>query len=254
MDIRKLQMEDPSIGFVLHAKETGERPNPDVIKGQSLTTRRLTQLWPRLVLVNGVLWRRYEDLETKQEWRQLVVPQPVCEEVMQELHAGVMGGHVGESKTLQQFKHGFYWPGHSLDIKKWCQTCATCASRKTTAPKICAPLQTIQAGTPMQAIAVDIMGPLPESSNKNSHILIVADYFTRWMEAYAIHDQEATTFAQKLVDNVFCSLGIPEQSHSDQGKQFESKLIQELCNILSISKTRSTAYHPQCDGLVERFN
>ena len=100
----------------------------------------------------------------------------------------------------------------------------------------------------MQVIAVDIMGPLPESSNKNSYILVVADYFTRWMEAYAIHDQEAATVAQKLVDDVFCWLGIPEQLHSDQGKQFESKLIQELCKTLKISKTRTTAYHPQCDG------
>ena len=97
---------------------------------------------------------------------------------MQELHAGVMGGHVGERKTVQQLKHRFYWPGYSLDVKKWCQTCATCASHKTTAPKNCAPLQTIQAGTPMQAIAVDIMDPLPKSSNKNSYILNFADYFT----------------------------------------------------------------------------
>ena len=106
----------------------------------------------------------------------------------------------------------------------------------------------------MQVIAVDIMGPLPESSNKKSYILVVGDYFTRWMEAYPIKNQEAGTAAQKLVDHVFCRLGIPEQLHSDQGKQFESKLVQELCKILKISKTRTTAYHPQCDGLVEHFN
>ena len=253
-DIRRLQMEDPSIGFVLRAKEANERPSPDILKGQSLTVRRLMQSWPRLLLVNGILWRRYDDLETKQEWRQLVVPQSLREEVMEELHAGVMGGHLGESKTLQQLKRRFYWPGHSLDVKIWCQTCSICASRKTATPKNCAPLQTIKAGSPMQVIAVDIMGPLPESSNKNSYILVVGDYFTRWMEAYAIYDQEAATVAQKLVDNIFCRFGIPEQLHSDQGKQFESKLIQELCKILNISKTRTTAYHPQCDGLVERFN
>ena len=252
-DIRKFQLEDPSIGFVLRAKETDEHPNSDVIKGQSLTVRRLMQLWPRLVVVNGILWRRYEDVETNQEWRQLVVPQVSREEVMGELHGGVMSGHLGESKTLQQLKRRFYWPGHSLDIKTWCQTCSTCAC-KTATPKNCAPLQTIKAGSPMQVIAVDIMGPLPESNNKNSYILVVGDYFTRWMAAFAIHDQEAATVAQKLVDEVFCRLGIPEQLHSDQGKQFESKLIQELCKILKISKTRTTAYHPQCDGLVERFN
>ena len=135
-----------------------------------------------------------------------------------------MGGHVGESKTLQQVKRRFYWPGHSLDVKTWCQTCSVCASRKTSAPKNCAPLQTIKAGSPMKVIAVDIMGPLPESSNKNSYILVVGDYFTRWMEAYPIKDQVAATVAQKLVDHVFCRLGIPEQLHSDQGKQFESSL------------------------------
>ena len=183
-----------------------------------------------------------------------MVPQSLREEVMQELHAGVMGGHAGESKTLQQLKCRFYWPGCSLDVKDWCQTCSVCASRKTNTPKNCAPLQTIKAGSPMQVIAVNTMGPLPESSNNNSYILVVADYFTRWIEAYAIHNQEAATVAQKLVDDVFCRLGIPKQLHSDQGKQFESKLIQELCKILKISKTRTTAYHPQCDGLIERFN
>ena len=253
-EMRKLQMEDPSIGFVLQAKEKDQLPNPDLLKGQSLTVRRLAQLWPRLMLDDGILWRRYEDLETKQEWKQLVLPQCLREEVMEEIHAGVMGGYVGESKTLQQLKRRFYWPGHSRDVKTWCQTCSSCASRKTQAPKNCAPLQTIKAGSPMQIIAVDIMGPLPESSNKNSCILVVADYFTRWMNAVAIHDQEATTVAQKLVDDVFCQFGMPEQLHSDQGKQFESKLIQELCKILKISKTRTTAYHPQCDSLVERFN
>ena len=164
-DIGKLQLADPSIGFVFRAKETDECPNSDVIKGESLTVQRLIQLWPRLVVVNGILWRLYEDVVTNQEWKQLVVPQVLREEVMGELHGGVMSGHLGESKTLQKLKRRFYWPmsghlgesktlqklkrrfywpGHSLDIKTWCQTCSTCASRKTAIPKNCAPLQTIK--------------------------------------------------------------------------------------------------------------
>ena len=74
-DIRKLQMEDQSIGFVLRVKEANDRPSPDILKGQSSTVRRLIQLWPRLLLVNGILCWKYEDLESKQEWTQLVVPQ-----------------------------------------------------------------------------------------------------------------------------------------------------------------------------------
>ena len=106
----------------------------------------------------------------------------------------------------------------------------------------------------MQIVATDIVGPLPESDGGNCYILVVADYFTRWMEAFPIPHQDATTVANKLVDEVFLRFGIPEQLHSDQGRQFESKLLSEVCKLLCIHKTKTTPYHPQCDGLVERFN
>ena len=66
--------------------------------------------------------------------------------------------------------------------------------------------------------------------------------------------QEAETVARKIVDEMFCRFYPPEQLHSDQGRQFESGLIKEICNILRIKKTRTSPYHPQCDGLVEQFN
>ena len=103
-------------------------------------------------------------------------------------------------------------------------------------------------------MAVDIVGPLPESDRGNSYIMVVGDYFTRWMEAFPIPNQEAATVAGKLIDEVFLRFSIPEQLHSDQGRQFESKLIAEVCRLLNIQKTRTTPYHPQSDGLVERFN
>ena len=105
----------------------------------------------------------------------------------------------------------------------------------------------------MQIIAVDILEPLPESTNNNSYILVVGDYFTRWMEAYAIRNQEAATVAQKL-DEIFCRFSIPEQLQSDQGSQFELQLISEICKIMNIHKSHTTPYHPQGDGLIEQFN
>ena len=200
------------------------------------------QLWQRLQLHNGILYRQYEDVQIKQQWTQFIVPQPLRDEVLEEIHAVILAGHLGEEKTLQQLKKRFYWLGHSRDVNIWCQRCATCASRKTPAPKNCAPLHTVSAGSPMQIIAVDIMGPLPESWWKNSYVLIMAYYFTKWIEVFAICDQEAGTVAQKLVDEVFCRFGIPEQLHSDKGKQFEGNLIKEICKILNISKSQTT-YH-----------
>jgi len=114
-------------------------------------------------------------------------------------------------------------------------------------------METIKAGYPIQVMAVDLVGPLPESPSGNSYILVVGDYFTKWMEALPVPNQEAVTVAKKLVDEVFLRYSIPEQLHSDQGAQFESQLMGEVCKLLHINKTRTTPYHPQC-GLVERFN
>ena len=106
----------------------------------------------------------------------------------------------------------------------------------------------------MQVVAVDILGPLPESESGNSYILVAGDYFTKWMEAYPIPKQEAIAIAKVLVDEMFCRFSPPEQLHSDQGRQFESSIMKEVCEILGIRKSRTSPYHPQCDGLVERFN
>lgn len=112
----------------------------------------------------------------------------------------------------------------------------------------------VKAGYPMDVISVDIMGPFPESDTGNKYILVAGDHFSKWMEAYAIPDPEATTVARKLVDELFCRFSVPTHLHSDQGKQFESQVMKEICTILGIVKTWTSAYHPQCDGLVERFN
>ena len=157
-------------------------------------------------------------------------------------------------KTPHKVKERFYWPGMHQDIKNWCKTCATCATRKSTPRKNRAPLETIEVGYPMQVVAVDILGPLPKSVAGNSYVLVAADYFTKWVEAYAIPNQEAITVARKLTDQMFCRFSPPDQLHSDQGKQFESELLKEICNIFCIKKTGTTPHHPQCDGQVERFN
>ena len=84
----------------------------------------------------------------------------------------------------------FYWPGCAEGAREWCKTCGTCATRKSQVPNSRAPLQGIQAGYPMQIVAVDIMGPLPETSSGNWYALEASDYFTGWVEAYGIPNQE----------------------------------------------------------------
>ena len=91
-----------------------------------------------------------------------MVPSTLKEEILREIHEGVISGHLGEQKMMHQLTERFYWPGMSEDVRNWCQTSASCATKKSPSPKACAPLQTIKAGHPMQIIAVDIKGPFPE--------------------------------------------------------------------------------------------
>ena len=82
----------------------------------------------------------------------------------------------------------------------------------------------------------------------------MCDYFSKWVELLALPNIKAETVAERVVEDVFSRFGIPESLHTDQWKQSESGLFQELCRLLGIEKTRTTPYHPQSDGLVERAN
>ena len=115
-------------------------------------------------------------------------------------------------------------------------------------------MQVARSGYPMERIAVDILGELPVTERGNKYVLVVSDYFTKWTVSYPMSNMEAATVAKLLVEELFSRFGIPDQIHSDQGHQFESKLFAEMCDLLHIDKTRTTLYHPQSDGMVERFN
>ena len=115
-------------------------------------------------------------------------------------------------------------------------------------------LADFRVGAPMDRVAVDILGPLPVSHDGNQYILVLVEYFTRWVEAYPLPDQKAETIAKQIVFEFICRFGTPLELHSDQGRNFESTLLSEVCSLLEVVKTRTTAYHPSGNGLVERFN
>jgi len=125
--------------------------------------------------------------------------------------------------------------------------CVECAKRQ-------APMQIEGTGYPMERLATGSLGPLPESESGNKYILVVSDYFSKWTEAFAMENMEAKTVAKLIVEEVTVRFGVPDTVHSDQGRQSESMLFQEMCFLLGIRKIRTTHYHPKSDGMVERFN
>ena len=249
--LREMQLADLSVRALLQAKEENRKPEN---LGTDKSARRFLQIWDQLVVRDGLLCRYLQPRGASLGVIQMVIPEALRTEVLADLHEGVAGGHLGTEKTLARLRERFYWPGHYNDVKEWCRKCAVCASRKSPAPKARAPLQSILTSRPLELVATDIVGPLPESPAGNIYILVVADYFTRYVEAYPIPNQEATTVARQLVDQFFLRFSPPERLHSDQGRNFESSLIAETCKLLGVEKSRTTPYHPQSDGLVERFN
>ena len=245
--LRSMQLAGECIGHLVKAKEKEERPSCNFTKYQPVAFRRLLQQWDQLVLINGVLYRQFMHPNEGQSHLQLVAPTEIREEVVQDIHEGVACGHLGQDKALNHLKEQFYWPGHYNDVRDWCQTCTTCASRKTLTHSPKSPLGTISASYPTQVMTVDLVGPLPESERGNSYIMVVGDYFSRWMKAIPIPNREASTVTEKLIDEVFLRFSALEQLHSDQGRQFESQLMSEVCKLLNAHKTQTTPYHPQSD-------
>ena len=108
-------------------------------------------------------------------------------------------------------------------------------------------------GQPFEKIAMDIVGPLERSKSGNRYVLVICDYATRYPEAIPLRSIEAKKIANELV-KLFSRVGIPREILTDQGSNFTSKLLKQIYLLLSVKGVTTSPYHPQTDGLVERFN
>ena len=170
---------------------------------------------------------------------------------MEEAHGGAMAGHLRDMKIYSQLQKYYWWPNMQADIWKWCQSCPVCAShhvRQAQKP----PLSPIPVAGPFDCIGVDII-QFPCSYDGNKYAVVFMDYSTKWPEVFAIADQNAETVARALVE-VVSHHGVPENLLSDSGANLLSDLLDKVYVLLGIRKINTSAYQPQTDGLVERFN
>ena len=212
----------------------------------------LKKIWPQLQMEDGVLYRVGARQECHQSQKQLVLPNALVAEVLEHCHD--KSGHFGLEKTLEKITTRFWWPGYTLQATEWVKSCHACQAKNRAQARASAPMQSIPIGQPFEMWGMDFVGPLSLSSGGNRYLLVVSDYFTKWAEAIPLPDQKASTTARALVNTVILRFGMPLTIHSDQGRNFESTVIKEVCNLLGITRTRTTPYHPQGDGLVERLN
>ena len=154
-------------------------------------------------------------------------------------------------RTLNLLRERFFWPGMQVEVTQHIAKCSRCLKRKST-PQV-APLQPILVSQPLELVHLDYLTLEPSKGNIEN-VLVITDHFTRYALAYASKTQTAQATARILWDNFICHYGFPEQFISDQGRNFESDLIKELCKIAGVKKLHTTPYHPQSNGQCERSN
>jgi hypothetical protein len=254
--LREEQMKDPGLAKMLDLKENHhKKPQIVSMKTEYPTFRGLHPQWEQMVISEGVLYRKQHDLKISDHPRwQLVVPEHLRPQILMQLHNGILGGHQGRRKTVSLVSSAFYWPGHTADIKAWCRKCDICSQAKvskTTYWKV--PLQQKTALGPFDEVSLDVL-QLTVTAAGNKYVLMVVDKFTKWIEAYAMPEHTAPTVARVLAEEWICRYGVPRELHSDNGPEFMSKLIVELCSLFELHKTTTPTYRPQGNGQCERMN
>ena len=232
------QNEDPFTKNILLSIKDGKWLPPE------------TERWSKYVVIDGILCRQNRNSQNPRT--QVVIPKGLRSYIFEELH--IKSGHQGVHKTLEKVKERFFWPGYEQEIRDAVQRCDICQRRNHPVPAPQAPLGTISSNYPFQKISWDIMGPLPVTARGFKYILVITDLFSKWVEAFPLVATDSNTLAKVLVDEIVCRYGMSITIHSDQGSNFVGTVIRSLCAMMGIQRTQTTAYHPQGNGQVERFN
>ena len=247
----KEQRLDPSLGVIIRLIESGQLTKRKLQGKDSSEIKSFLRNKKSLKLVKDVLYTKsFSDNSTSKKtlW-QLVVPKLFRERALLGCHDDV--GHQGILRTLSLLRERFYWSGMQEEATQHVLKCSRCLRRKT--PPQVAPLQPILVTQPLELVHMDNLSLEPSKGNIEN-VLVITDHFTRYALAYPSKTQTAQATARILWDNFICHYGFPEKFISDQGRNFESDLIKELCKIAGVKKVHTTPYHPQGNGQCERFN
>ena len=161
--------------------------------------------------------------------------------------------HPGIRATQKLITSRFVWPGINADVRRWTRSCLHCQRSKVQTHST-TPISKFR--TPdkrFDCVHVDIVGPLPPSKGY-SYLLTCVDRYTRWPEAIPISSITAEDAARALLQGWISRFGVPSTIVTDRGRQFESHLWRHLMTLLGTRRARTTSYHPQSNGMVERFH
>ncbi|CAF0900533.1 unnamed protein product [Brachionus calyciflorus] len=223
------QKKDPNLVWIMNLiKENGDN-KPNINQFEKVEQRLLFKQYDKLRLIEDILYRMYED-ENGFHVTKFVLP---AQTLIKQIHSSVFNEHLGRNKTTEKIMVRFNRPFLRKEIKKAIKECEICQKVKNTTGTHKGELHFLTRGKPNELITVDIAGPFRKTKNLNKYFL-------------------TKTVATILIDEWFCKYGIPNQILTDQGTQFQSKLLDLIYEYLDVKKLKTTPFHPQCDGQSER--
>lgn len=246
IDMRQLQRADKSIHHVIQCIESGLKPERSKIDSLDRDLVKYLSQWDKLEIQNGILMRKFS--EQGHSYHQTVVPRSCRQQILSLLHDDM--AHPGRERTFLLVKQRFYWPRMYSDIEYKVQHCRRCVCRKTVPGK--AYLTPIYTSHPLELVCMDFLQVEPSAGYE--HLLVITDHFTKLARVVPLRNESAKSTAKALYEQFINIYGFPERLHSDQGRNFESRVIQELCSIAGVKKSRTTPYHAMGNGACERFN
>ena len=247
---KEAQAQDPVLKVVQKLASDGQLPTRQQRAALSSDVLKVIKDWKKLTLKDGVLFRHRQS-EDGSEKLQLLLPEAYPDLVCRMLHDAM--GHLGQDRTISLCADHFFWPGYTKDVVKWISECQRCVCAKAPVAPHCAPLESIVTSQPLELVTLDFLS-LEECRGKIEIILVITGHFTKYAIAVPTKNQTAITTAYVFFDKFVVHYGLPARLHSDRGRNFESRLLKELCQICGIKKSPTTPYHPQGDGCTERFN
>ena len=167
-------------------------------------------------------------------------------------HNDPTAAHFATDAMFDKIRSRYFWPQMYEEIRSYVQACDQCQRRGKS--KRNQMLHPIPVNSPFYQIGIDFVGPLPLTEQGNKYIIVAIDYLTKWPEAKPVPAATAEQVAKFLYEDIIGRHGCPTKILSDQGTHFRNNMIAHLTKKFQIKQTFSTPYHPQTNGLVERFN
>ena len=182
----------------------------------------------------------------------VIPPESSRRQLFSEAHCGRFSAHLSDSKVFSELRRHYWGWGMRSDVTRWTRSCLTCATYAT-GRKVKPPVTPIPVSGAFDRVGVDVL-QYPRTRHGNRYAIVFVDYLTKWPEVFAAPDQSSATIAKLLVEQIVSRHGVPGEILSDRGRSFLSGLMKEVEVLLGYHKGNTTTYHPQTDGLVERYN